>query len=60
MEANGVPIYAQLAREATDRLTLEPGTVVYVRHARGEPIPVVASVGASWRPETESDEPPFE
>ena len=60
MEANGVPIYAQLAREATDRLTLEPGTAVYVRHARGEPVPVAAAVGASWRPETESDEPPFE
>ncbi len=41
MEAcGGVPIYAQLAREATDRLTLEPGTAVHVRHARGEPVPV--------------------
>jgi hypothetical protein len=33
---------------------------VHVRHARGEPVPVAAAVGASWRPETESDEPPFE
>jgi sulfate transport system ATP-binding protein len=59
MEASGgVPIYAQLAREATDRLTLEPGTAVHVRHARGEPVPVTA--GPSRRPETESDEPPFD
>jgi hypothetical protein len=35
----GGPIYAQLAREATDRLTLEPGTLVYVSHARGEVLP---------------------
>ncbi|HTC71147.1 MAG TPA: TOBE-like domain-containing protein, partial [Acidothermaceae bacterium] len=41
MDADGAPIYAQLAREATDRLTLEPGTEVHVTHARGEAVEAV-------------------
>jgi sulfate transport system ATP-binding protein len=39
LDADGEPIYAQLAREATDRLTLDPGTLVHVRHVRGEALP---------------------
>jgi len=44
LDVQGAPIYAQLAREATDRLTLSPGTSVYVRHARGDAVPAVAAV----------------
>jgi sulfate transport system ATP-binding protein len=39
MDAGGSPIYAQLAREAAGRLTLEPGAEVHVRHARGDALP---------------------
>jgi sulfate/thiosulfate transport system ATP-binding protein len=44
MEAQGAPIYAQLAREATGRLTLEPGAQVHVRHVRGESVPARVGV----------------
>jgi sulfate transport system ATP-binding protein len=46
MDADGAPIYAQLAREATDRLTLEPGTEVHVRHARGDAVSATAVQGS--------------
>jgi sulfate transport system ATP-binding protein len=36
LEAEGAPVYAQLAREASDRIDLEPGTKVHVRHARDD------------------------
>ncbi len=44
LDMQGGPIYAQLAREATDRLTLEPGTLVYVSHARGDVLPAAPAV----------------
>jgi len=44
LDMQGVPIYAQLAREATDRLTLEPGALVYVSHARGAVLPAAPAV----------------
>jgi hypothetical protein len=44
LDVQGAPIYAQLAREATDRLTLSPGASVYVSHARGEAVPSVPAV----------------
>jgi sulfate/thiosulfate transport system ATP-binding protein len=48
LDVDGSPIYAQLAREATDRLTLEPGATVYVRHVRlgNAPVPVIPAAGA--------------
>jgi sulfate/thiosulfate transport system ATP-binding protein len=36
LDAAGTPVYAQLAREATDRIDLEPGTQVHIRHARDD------------------------
>ena len=44
LDVQGAPLYAQLAREATDRLTLSPGASVYVSHARGESVPTVPGV----------------
>jgi hypothetical protein len=44
LDVQGAPIYAQLAREATERLTLSPGASVYVRHARGEAVPAAPAV----------------
>jgi sulfate transport system ATP-binding protein len=56
LDADGSPIYAQLAREATDRLTLDPGTQVHVRHARGEALPPSAPIVVPAAVEAEAAE----
>ncbi len=55
---DGAPIYAQLAREATDRLTLEPGTEVHVSHARGEALPDAPAIPVLG-PELQAAEAPL-
>jgi sulfate transport system ATP-binding protein len=55
LDADGSPVYAQLAREATERLTLEPGASVHVRHVRGEALPAPEVVPVDVDPDEQAE-----